>query len=149
MDPVSTLRSHAPCCVFDSRSEELFEVISKNLTLVQCSYQTGCQISQQQPVQLSVSCLSLQSQYNFPYPMAGRHGSEIQAYPVRAACQLLADPWQGPPCSMQCPKLSSSSKAVQALLVSTPQVLDGLAMIPSLTRSVSCLTASSACWCWC
>ena len=37
--------------------------------------------------------LSLQSQYNFPYPTPSSDGkSEIQAYPVRAACQLLADP---------------------------------------------------------
>ena len=37
--------------------------------------------------------LSLKAQYNFPYPTPSGDGdAEIQAYPVRAACQLLADP---------------------------------------------------------
>ena len=39
-----------------------------------------------------VGCLSLQAQYNFPYPTTSDAGSAIPAYPVRAACQLLADP---------------------------------------------------------
>lgn len=37
-------------------------------------------------------CLLLQAQYNFPYPTTSSDGSAIPAYPVRAACQLLADP---------------------------------------------------------
>lgn len=33
----------------------------------------------------------LQAQYNFPYATPGTGGSQIPAYPVRAACQLLAN----------------------------------------------------------
>ena len=39
-----------------------------------------------------VICLFLQAQYNFPYPTTSSDGSAIPAYPVRAACHLLADP---------------------------------------------------------
>lgn len=40
----------------------------------------------------TVDCLCSQAQYNYPYPSTGVNDSIIPAYPVRAACQLLADP---------------------------------------------------------
>ena len=77
---------HCFQCLFDVRSNRLTS--KSSIVVSRLDLRKACSSSPDSNV---VRCC-LQAQYNFPYPTRSSNGSAIPAYPVRAACQLLADP---------------------------------------------------------